>query len=113
MISRMGGAGPGSNGGILFYIGESKNFAFFQTRKFSRNDGKSMKNYYFEKNFKFTYKNLYGKLIFTHFLSLLPGLLSFHTPLEQTNILWGGLLAGVVGPGLGSTFHWGVGCGAG
>ena len=40
----------------------------------------------FENIFKFTYKNLNGKLIFTHFLSPLPGLLSFYTPLEHTKI---------------------------
>ena len=33
-ISRMGG--PGSNGRGIFDIGESKNFSFFQTRKFSK-----------------------------------------------------------------------------
>ena len=31
------GGGPGSNWGILFNIGEIKNFAVFQTRKFSKN----------------------------------------------------------------------------
>ena len=31
-------------GGVLFEIGEIKNFAFFQTRKFSKNDKKAMKN---------------------------------------------------------------------
>ena len=40
----------------------------------------------FEKMFKFTYKNLNGKLIFSHFLSHLPGLLSFYTPLEHNKI---------------------------
>ena len=38
--------GPGSNGpvgGATFFIGESKNFAFFQGRKFSKNVKKSMK----------------------------------------------------------------------
>ena len=29
--------GPGRLGGGLFYIGEIKNFAHFQTRKFSKN----------------------------------------------------------------------------
>ena len=41
------GGGPGSNspvwGGGTFFIGESKNFAFLQTRKFSKNAKKSMK----------------------------------------------------------------------
>ena len=40
------GGGPGSNGpvwGGTFFIGESKNFAFFQGRKFSKNVKKSMK----------------------------------------------------------------------
>ena len=41
-ISRMGG-GPGRLGGVLFYIGEIKNFAFFQTRKYTKNFKKSMK----------------------------------------------------------------------
>ena len=35
--------GPGRLGGVLFYIGEIKNFAFFQTRKFSKNVKKAMK----------------------------------------------------------------------
>ena len=30
------GGGPGRLGGVLFYIGENKNFAFFQTRKFAK-----------------------------------------------------------------------------
>ena len=48
-----GGGGPGSNGGgVLFNIGEIKNFAFFQTRKFSKNVKKAMKKYYFLKNLK-------------------------------------------------------------
>ena len=37
------GGVPAGLGGILFYIGEIKNFAFFQTRKFSKNVKKSMK----------------------------------------------------------------------
>ena len=41
------GGGPGSRGGELFYIGEIKNFAFFQTRKFSKNVKKAMKFFYF------------------------------------------------------------------
>ena len=45
-ILRLGG-GPGSNcpvlGGGYFFIGEIKNFAFLQTRKFSKNAKKSMK----------------------------------------------------------------------
>ena len=39
--------GPGRNGPVwgegTFFIGESKNFAFFQARKFSKNVKKSMK----------------------------------------------------------------------
>ena len=38
-----GGGVPGAWGGVLFFIGEIKNFAFFQTRKFSKNAKKSMK----------------------------------------------------------------------
>ena len=38
------GGGPGSNGeGVLFDIGVSQNFEFFQTRKFSKNVKKAMK----------------------------------------------------------------------
>ena len=37
------GGGPCRLGGLLFYIGEIKNVAFFQTRKFSKNVKKSMK----------------------------------------------------------------------
>ena len=43
------GEGPGRLGGVLFYIGEIKNFAFFQTRKFSKNVKKAMKILYFLK----------------------------------------------------------------
>ena len=46
-ILRLGG--PGSMGGGTFFIGEIKNFAFFQTRKFSKNVKKSIKNLYFLK----------------------------------------------------------------
>ena len=35
-ILRLGG-GSRELGGVLFFIGEIKNFAFFQTRKFSKN----------------------------------------------------------------------------
>ena len=52
----------------------------------------------YEKTFQFAYRNLNGKLIFTHFLSHLPGPLLFYTPLEHTKILGIGL--GVVRPGL-------------
>ena len=37
------GGVTGAMGGGTFYIGEIKNFAFFQTRKFSKNVKKSMK----------------------------------------------------------------------
>ena len=36
------GGVPEAMGGVLFYIGEMKNFAFFQTRKFSKNVKKAM-----------------------------------------------------------------------
>ena len=39
-----------------------------------------------EKILKFTYKNLNGKLILIHFLSVLPGPLSFYTALENNTI---------------------------
>ena len=42
-ISRMGGGSRQAWGGVLFYIGEIKNFALFQTRKFSKNVKKSTK----------------------------------------------------------------------
>ena len=48
-------------GGVLFYIGEMKNFAFFQTRKFSKNVKKSMKNLYFLRIFKEILR-FFGKL---------------------------------------------------
>ena len=38
-----GGGVPGAMARVLFGIGEMKNFAFFQTRKFSKNVKKSMK----------------------------------------------------------------------
>ena len=53
----------------------------------------------YAKIFQFTYRNLNGKLIFAYFLSHLPGLLLFYTPLEHSKILGIGL--GVVRPGLG------------
>ena len=37
------GGVPAGLGGVLIYIGEIKNFAFFQTRKFSKNVKKAMK----------------------------------------------------------------------
>ena len=40
-ILRLGG-GSREHGGGTFFIGEIKNFAFFQTRKFSKNVKKSM-----------------------------------------------------------------------
>ena len=52
----------------------------------------------FEKILKFTYQNLNGKVIFIHFLSNLPGLLSFYTPLQPSKI-WGS--RGSLAPGLG------------
>ena len=48
----------------------------------------------FEKTLKFSYKNLNEKLIFSHFLSHLPGLLSFYAPLEHTKIFGVGLGGG-------------------
>ena len=42
------GRGLGSNGGgggVFFYIGEIKNFEFFQTRKFPKNAKKQWKIY--------------------------------------------------------------------
>ena len=90
-ISRMGGGLPGGLGGT-FYIGEIKIFAFFQTRKFSKNVKRI--------NEKFTilrkFSNLHTKIsienwFFIHFLSHLPGLLSFYTPLEHTKIFFGWL----------------------
>ena len=48
----MGGGVPGEMGGVLIEIGEIKNFAFFQARKFSKNVRKSMKIYNCLKNFK-------------------------------------------------------------
>ena len=39
----MGRGVQGAMGGVLFYIGESKNFAFFLTRKFAKNVKKQMK----------------------------------------------------------------------
>ena len=36
MISRIGGGGTGNNGEGTFYIGESKNFEYFHTRKISK-----------------------------------------------------------------------------
>ena len=47
--------------------------------------------------------------LFTHFLSDLPGLLSFYTPLQHTKILGVGL--GVVLPGLGVVSRGGGGRG--
>ena len=40
----------------------------------------------YEQIFQFTYRNLNGKLIFTRFLSHLPGPLLFYTPLEHSKI---------------------------
>ena len=45
---------------------------------------------FFEKNLKFTYKNLNGKLVFLPIFSpIFQGLLSFYTTLQHTNILGG------------------------
>ena len=68
-----------------------------------------------EKSFKFTYKNLNGKLIFTHFLSHLSGLLSFDTPLEPRENLGAGLRGSstglaFVGGGSGACINPGVLC---
>ena len=96
--------GPGRIGGVHCYNGEIKNFAFFQTRKFS----KMLKKI----NEKFTilrkFSNLHTKIsmenwFFTHFLSHLPGLVSFYTPLEHTKIFWVGL--GGSSAGLGGYFR--------
>ena len=54
-------------GGYFFYIGEIKNVALFQTRKFSKNVKKQWRSYNFERTSKFTYNNLNGKLIFYPF----------------------------------------------
>ena len=49
----------------------------------------------FEKILKFRHQNLNGKVIFTHFLSHLPGQLSFYAPLQHTKI-WGWVGWGVM-----------------
>ena len=90
------GGGPWRNGGGDFFTLEKSKFSrFFKLENFQKMLKKQWKIYNFEKNFKFTYKNLNGKLIFTHFLSHLP----FYTPLEHTKFFGVGL--GVVPPGLG------------
>ena len=63
----MVGGGSREDWGLLFYIGEIKNFAFFQTRTFSKMLKNQWKIYNFKKISKFTYKNLNGKLIFYQF----------------------------------------------
>ena len=99
-----------ADGGVLFYIGEIKNLAFFQTRNFSQIFKKSMKNLQFFRKFsnlntKISIKNWF----FTNFLSHLLWLLSFYTPLEHNKSL--GLDWGVVAPGLGGSLALGVGLG--
>ena len=68
----------------------------------------------FEKTLKFPYKNLSGKLIFTHFLSHLPGPLGFYTPVQQKKIFWWGGARGwqsCLYPGLVLLLCWGSGAG--
>ena len=104
------GGGSGRNGGgVLFYIEEIKKFDFFKLENVQKVLENQWKFYNFYKIFKFPYKSLNGKLIFTRFLSHLPGLLSFYIHLWNTKNFGVGL--GVVPPGLGRTFgFWGVGC---
>ena len=51
----------------------------------------------FEKILKFTYKQLDGKLIFTDFISDLPGPLSFYTSLENSTFFY--YISSVLGEG--------------
>ena len=48
----MGARIPGSMGGVLFYIGEIKNFAFLKLENFQKMFKKSIKYWYFFENVK-------------------------------------------------------------
>ena len=103
------GRGSREDWGGTFLHWRNKKFRVFSNSKIFKKLSKNQcKISNFEKIFKFTYKNLNGKLIFTHFLSHLPGFLSFYTPLEHTKIFGVGL-GGVVPPGLGILSIWEVG----
>ena len=89
------GGGTGSNGGWYLFHGRKKKVTHFSNSKFFKKFKEIKEKFTIvEKIFKFTYKNLNVKLIFYPFLSHLPRLLSFYTPLELTKFLglvWGQL----------------------
>ena len=100
LISRMGRS-RAHWGGVLFYIGESQNFSFFQTRKYSKNVKKSMKHLQLWENFQIYIQKSQWLLIFCLFF--LPSSRTFvilYTSGTYQNV-WGWFgWGGVVPPSL-------------
>ena len=88
-ISRLGRGVPGGMGGVLFYIEEIKNLAFFQTRKFSKFLKNQWKIYNFFANFKWNFA------IFENFIEIFAKIYGKIDKILEICIcrgLWGGAL---------------------